>query len=58
MDVGTQVHTEGVPMHASLFAQGVQRAASAQPLTASVGTHLSPHFLVPAPQLPMTQAPA
>jgi len=40
-----------------LVAQAVQRAASAQPLLASVVTHLSPHFLVPAPQVPTTQAP-
>jgi len=45
-------------MHASVFAQAVQRAVSSHPLLASVVTHLSPHFLVPAPQVPTTQAPA
>jgi hypothetical protein len=53
--VGTHWHVEGVPEHASLLAQGVQRAASAQPLLASVVTHLSPHFLVPAPHVPSAQ---
>ena len=58
MVFGWQVHTEGEPAHASLFAQAVHRAASAHPLFASVVTHLSPHFLVPAPQEPTTQEPA
>jgi len=58
MVFGVQVHTEGEPTHASLFAQAVHFVASAHPLFASVVTHLSPHFLVPAPQEPTTQAPA
>jgi hypothetical protein len=47
----------GEPAHVSLVAHAVHFAGSSQPLLASVGTHLSPHFLVPAPQLPTTQAP-
>ena len=48
----------GEPVQVSLLAHAVHFAASAQPLLASVGTHLSPHFLVPVPQVPTTQAPA
>ena len=55
---GLQVHAAGEPMHVSLLAHAVHRAVSAHPLFTSVVTHLSPHFLVPAPQLPRTQAPA
>lgn len=55
MGVGTHWQAlTGEPMQASLFAHGVHRVASPHPLLASVGTHLSPHFLVPAPQTPMT----
>jgi hypothetical protein len=56
--VGTHWHVVGDPMQASLLAHAVHRAVSAQPLLASVVTHLSPHFLVPAPQVPRTQTPA
>jgi hypothetical protein len=55
---GTHWQVVGDPAHVSLVAHAVHFAASAQPLLASVGTHLSPHFLVPAPQVPTTQAPA
>jgi len=55
---GLQVHLVGEPMHVSLLAHAVHRAASAHPLFTSVVTHLSPHFLDPAPQVPTTQAPA
>jgi hypothetical protein len=56
MVAGTQRHVlTGVPMQASVFAQGVQRIGSPQPLLASTGTHLSPHFLVLAPQVPTMQ---
>ena len=54
--VGTHWHVLGEPEHASLLAHAVQRPASAQPLFASVVTHLEPHFLVPAPQVPITHA--
>ena len=46
----------GEPAHVSLVAHAVHFAVSPQPLLASVGTHLSPHCLVPVPQLPTTQA--
>jgi len=46
----------GVPEHASLLAHAVQRVVSAQPLLASVVTQFEPHFLVPAPQVPVTHA--
>jgi hypothetical protein len=56
--LGTHWHeVTGVPTQVSLAAQAVQRATSPQPLFASVGTQLLPHFLVPVPQVPMTQAP-
>lgn len=45
----------GDPEHVSLVAQAVHFAVSPQPLLASVGTHLEPHFLVPAPQVPTMQ---
>jgi hypothetical protein len=48
----------GDPSQASLLAHAVQRAESAQPLLTSVVTHLPLQFLVPAPQLPSTHAPA
>ena len=48
---GTHWQVVGDPAHVSLVAHAVHFAASAQPLLASVGTHLSPHFLVPAPQV-------
>lgn len=41
-----------------MAAQAVQTPAAAQPLFASVGTHLLPHALVPGPQVPITHAPA
>jgi hypothetical protein len=44
-----------VPEHASLLAQAVQLVGSAQPLLASVVTQFEPHFLVPAPHVPVTQ---
>jgi len=44
-------------MHASLLAQAVHRVVSEHPLLVSVVTHLSPHFLVPAPHEPMTHEP-
>lgn len=47
-----------VPAQASAAAHGVHRVVSPQPLLASVGTQLLPHFLVPVPQVPTTQAPA
>jgi hypothetical protein len=53
--LGTHWHVAGVPTHVSLVAQGVHFMGSAHPLFASVGTHRSPHFLVPAPQVPTTQ---
>jgi hypothetical protein len=55
LTVGTHWHLLGEPLQASLLAQAVQRDASAQPLLASVVTHLSPHFLVPGPQVPIAQ---
>lgn len=56
---GTHWHwVTGVPTQASEAAHGVHRAVSPQPLFVSVGTQLFPHFLVPAPQVPTTQAPA
>ncbi|MEO7037789.1 MAG: hypothetical protein ABI548_27730 [Polyangiaceae bacterium] len=54
--VGTHWHVVGVPVHASLLAQAVHRVESAQPLLASVVTQFEPHFLVPAPHVPVTQA--
>jgi hypothetical protein len=54
--VGTHWQVLGEPEQASLLAQAVQRLASAQPLLASVVTQFEPHFFVPAPQAPMTQA--
>ncbi len=51
------MHTLGVSLlQASLLAQAVQRVLSAQPLLASIGTQLLPHFFVPEAQVPMTQA--
>ena len=47
----------GEPAHVSLLAHAVHFAGSPQPLLASVGTHLSPHFFVPVPQVPTTHAP-
>jgi hypothetical protein len=58
LTVGTHSQVVGEPWHASLLAHAVHRAASAQPLLASVVTHLPLQFLVPAPQLPSTHAPA
>jgi len=58
--IGVGTHWQvvvGEPMQACPLEQAVQLAGSPQPLLTSVGTHLSPHFFVPAPQLPMTQAP-
>lgn len=55
--VGTHWQELGVPWQASLPAQAVQRAGSAQPLLASVGTHLLSHSLVPVLQVPRTHAP-
>ena len=46
----------GEPAHVSLVAHAVHFVLSPQPLLASVGTHLSPHCLVPVPQVPTTQA--
>src|SRR5450432_4544814 len=57
VELGVGTHWQvvaGVPMQASVLAQGVQRAGSAHPLLASAGTHLSPHLLVPAPHAPIT----
>jgi hypothetical protein len=48
----------GEPAQVSFVAHAVHFTESPQPLLASVGTHLLPHFLVPAPQVPTTQAPA
>jgi hypothetical protein len=53
--VGTHWQVVGVPEHASLLAHAVQRLASAQPLFASVVTQFEPHFLLPAPHVPVTQ---
>ncbi len=53
----THEQVAGDPTHDSLAAQAAQRAGSAQPLLASVGTQLLPHLLVPAPQLPITHCP-
>jgi hypothetical protein len=58
LTVGTHSQVVGEPWQASLLAHAVQRAESAQPLLASVVTHLPLQFLVPAPQLPSTHAPA
>jgi hypothetical protein len=44
------------PTQVSLEAHGAHLAASSHPLFASVGTHLSPHFLVPGAHVPMTHA--
>jgi hypothetical protein len=54
---GTHWQVLEAPPHASLAAHAVQRAVSLQPLFASVGTQLLPHFLASAPQVPMTHAP-
>ena len=56
LGVGTHWHVVGVPLHASLLAHAVQRLASSQPWFASVVTQFEPHFFVPAPHTPMTQA--
>lgn len=54
---GTHAQRVGAPEQLSPAAHAVQRAGSAQPLVASVGTQLDAQSLVPAPQLPITQAP-
>ncbi len=53
---GTHLHCDGEPTHVSFAAHAVHCAMSEHPLLRSMGTHLLPHFLVPAAQLPMTQA--
>lgn len=56
---GTHSHfVTADPSQVSEAPQAMQLLGSPQPLFRSKGTHLLPHFLVPGPQLPTTQAPA